>query len=106
MKSMVVVLYLFLVWNIVEGDRHFNQNGPFRKRHRLGDEPSPYACNRPSGCSLSTNASVGNINVSSTSYLSSEQIHISWTSISAPCVDDFVGIYFSDVDPSRVNLKN
>ena len=102
MKSVVaVVAHLFFVWSIVQGDRHLNQNGPFRKRHTLGDEPSPYACDRGSGSSLSTNASIANINVSSTNYSSSEQINISWTPIPSPCSDDFVGIYFSDIDPSR-----
>ena len=79
MKS--VVVHLFFVCSIVQGDRHLNQNGPFRKRHKLGDEPSPYACDRGSGSSLSTNAPIANINVSSTNYSSSERINISWTPI-------------------------
>ncbi len=33
-----LVLLLSLVFTSVEGDRHLNTNGSFRKRHTLGDE--------------------------------------------------------------------
>jgi hypothetical protein len=99
MKYLVVFLSLINIF--VTGDEHLNSNGPFGKRHMIGDEPSPYACNGASSISLSQTLTVANINVSSRVYSSSEQIVINWTPISNPCVDDFVGIYFVDVDPSK-----
>ena len=57
----------------VKGDQHLNANGPFGKRHTIGDEPSPHACNHPDGISSSSTILVGmNINVSATVYSSSE----------------------------------
>ena len=107
MKSVVaVVAHLFFVWSIVQGDRHLNQNGPFRKRHTLGDEPSPYACDRGSGSSLSTNASIANINVSSTNYSSGEQINISWTPIPSPCSDEFILVKLIHLEVSGRTVKD
>ena len=103
MNFIAFAFQLFFLGILVEGDRHFNQNGPFRKRHRLGDEPSPYACDRGSGISFLKMLSIANIKVSSTSYLSNDQINLTWTPISTPCSDDFIGIYFSEIDPARGN---
>ena len=96
-----LVFLLAFVFILVEADRHLNANGPFRKRHALGDEPSPHACNRGTGIRSSKPLSVANINVSARTYSSSEEITISWTPVSSPCVDDFLGIYFVDIDPLR-----
>jgi hypothetical protein len=70
-----------------ERDQHLNANGPFGKRHTIGDEPSPHACNRQDGISSSSSTilTVMNTNVSVTVYSSSELITISWTPISAMC---------------------
>jgi hypothetical protein len=75
MKSLIV--FVSLVTIFVEGDRHLNANGPFGKRHSIGDEPSPHACNRRDGISSSSRVlTVDNINVSSTVYSSNELITI------------------------------
>jgi len=97
MKCLVVFLSLISIF--IRGDQHLNANGPFGKRHAIGDEPSPHACNRGSDISSSQTLTVENINVSATVYSSNEQIVINWIPISNPCVDDFVGIYFVDIDP-------
>jgi hypothetical protein len=90
MRCLIVVFSLFIIY--VEGDRHLNANGPFGKRHVIGDEPSPHACNP-----LIAISSIMNINMSSNVYSSNELINISWTPISDVCVDDFIGIYFVDI---------
>ncbi|CAF3761640.1 unnamed protein product [Adineta steineri] len=95
------IVFFSLVILFVAGDRHLNANGPFGKRHTVGDEPSPYACNRRAGISSSTILTITNINVSATNYSSNDQINITWTSVSNPCVDDFVGIYFVEIDLSN-----
>jgi hypothetical protein len=101
MKCFIVFVSLFIIF--VGGDRHLNANGPFGKYHAIGDEPSPHACNRGTGISSSSSkmVTVTNINVSTTTYSSNEQIIITWTPISTPCVDDFVGVYFVDIDLSK-----
>jgi hypothetical protein len=100
MKCLIVLFLLVIVY--VEGDRHLNANGPFGKRHVIGDEPSPYACNRRDGISASSRIlTVMNITVSATVYSSNDLITISWTPLSALCVDDFVGIYFVDIPLSN-----
>ena len=98
-----LIIFFSLVIFFVGGDEHLNANGPFGKRHTIGDEPSPHACNRRDGISSSSSTilTAMNINVSATVYSSSELITISWTPISALCVDDFVGIYFVDIDISK-----
>jgi hypothetical protein len=96
MKCLILLLSFFFI--SVEGDRHLNVNGPFGKRHSIGDEPSPHACNCGSDIFYSKNLTVENINVSTTVYSSNEQIVIDWIPISKSCVDDFVGIYFIDID--------
>ncbi len=83
----------------IRGDEHLNANGPFGKRHSIGDEPSPHACNRGSGIFYSKTVTIENINVSATVYSSNEQILIDWIPISKPCLDDFIGIYSVDIDP-------
>ena len=104
MKYFVVLFPLFII--LVVGDRHLNANGPFGKRHAVGDEPSPHACDRGSGVSISSKTlTITNINVSSTTYSSNEQIIITWTSLSNPCADDFVGIYFVEIDLSAGKRK-
>ncbi|UJR34922.1 hypothetical protein I4U23_027700 [Adineta vaga] len=98
MKYFIVLFSLVII--LVVGDRHLNANGPFGKRHAIGDEPSPYACNRGTGIS-SKSIAVTNINVSTTSYISNEVINISWTPLTSSCIDDFIGIYFNEIDLSK-----
>jgi len=87
-----------LVGLVVTEDRHLHSNGPFGKSHPFGSEPSPTGCNRPDGLlTQSTTVSVGTLDVSKTKYLSYEQIIVSWQPLAAPCQDDFVGIYFSEI---------
>ena len=101
MRSLVTLCLLFVV--LVVGDRHLNANGPFGKRHNLDDEPSPHACNRRAGIdSSSASLAVANINVSATVYSSNDQIQITWNPITRPCVDDFVGIYFVDIESTVI----
>jgi hypothetical protein len=86
----------------VEGDQHLNANGPFGKRHTIGDEPSPHACSpRTDISSSSRTLTFMNINISAMVYSSNELITITWTPISDLCVDDFVGIYFVEIPLSN-----
>ncbi len=100
MKCRIILFLLFIIY--VEGDRHLNANGPFGKRHVIGDEPSPHACNPLNTISSSSRtSSVMNINISANVYSSNELITVTWTPISDLCVDDFVGIYFVDIPLSK-----
>ncbi len=96
------VIWVSLLLVLVTADKHLNTNGPFGKRHSFHDEPSPYACKRDAGLSLAsillpTTLRVATLNVSATVYSSNEQIDVTWTPVSSPCKDDFVGIYFSEI---------
>ncbi len=95
------VIFISSFFLLIQGEKHLNANGPFRKRHTVGNEPNPYACNRGSGISsplfLRRIKVVQNIQVSKTLYVSSEQIQLTWTPISASCKDDFIGIFYAEV---------
>ena len=72
--------------------------GPFRKYRSLEDRPSPYGCNRTKGVSLrSTRRAVNDLYVSSTSYVSNEEISVTWNGTLISCADDFIGIYFIEI---------
>lgn len=90
---------------LIQAEKHLNANGPFRKRHAVGNEPNPYACNRGSGVSSSLfpwrTKTVQDIRVSKTLYTSNEQIDLTWTPIVASCKDDFIGIFYAEVLPGR-----
>jgi hypothetical protein len=99
MRYLVVIsLFWFIV--SVACDQHLHANGPFGKKHSAFGEPSPHACNRPSGVSSETAAPII-LNVTATVYSSNEQINVTWTSTSKPCTDDFVGIYFVEIPLSE-----
>ncbi|CAF3389336.1 unnamed protein product [Rotaria sp. Silwood1] len=87
--------------NFCMAEKHLNANGPFGKRHEFHNEPSPYACNRGAGLSSSIfhrrNKDLQDLQVSKTVYMSSEQILVTWTPISASCKDDFIGIYYIEI---------
>ncbi len=95
----VVFISSFIV--LIQAEKHLNANGPFRKRHTIGNEPSPYACNRGAGISSPffprRTKAVQDIQVSKTLYISSESIQLTWTPISASCKDDFIGIFYAEV---------
>ena len=102
MNCVVVRLSFLLV--LVAGDRHLNSNGPFGKRHTIGNEPSPFACNRGAGLTFPSTTErrfhknvVQDLHVSQTTYMSNEQIQVTWTPISLSCKDDFIGIYSSNI---------
>jgi hypothetical protein len=83
----------------VVADRHLNANGPFGKRHIMNDGLShTHPCHRGIGISSSSisraTVTMSTLNVTATVYSNNEQINVSWTPISSPCKDDFVGIYF------------
>jgi hypothetical protein len=81
MKCLIILFSLFIIY--VKGDQHLNTNGPFGKRHVIGDEPSPYLCNCGPGISSSWRTlTIMNINVFSMVYSSNELITIGWIPIS------------------------
>jgi len=89
----MLLLFLF-IYLVAASDLHLNNNGPFGKRHSIKDEPSPYACNRGPGISTSINS---DLNVSSTVYTSLDEINVTWSAMSNTCLDDFIGIYFTEI---------
>ncbi len=95
------VVFISSLLCLIQAEKHLNANGPFRKRHTVHNEPSPYACNRGSGISSPFFARrakpVQLIQVSKTHYVSSEQITLTWTPIFASCKDDFIGIFYVEV---------
>ncbi|CAF1112961.1 unnamed protein product [Adineta steineri] len=95
----VLLISCFIAF--IQAEKHLNANGPFGKRHTVHNEPSPYACDRGAGISLSSifrrrNQTIQNIKVSKTVYMSTDQIQITWTSKSPSCKDDFIGIYYNE----------
>ena len=93
MKSLIFLLSFFVL--LAAGDQHLNANGPFGKRHTINSEPNPYNCHRPDGYSAAVN--VADLNVSTTTYSSREQIIVDWSPLSGWCEDDFIGVYFVDI---------
>jgi hypothetical protein len=91
MKCLVLLFSSFII--LIAADQHLNANGPFGKRHLTTEAPSPYACNRSIGASSTTVTEI-TLNVTAIVYSSNEQINVTWTSTSTPCIDDFIGIYF------------
>jgi hypothetical protein len=86
---------------LAAADPELHANGPFGKRHTADDGPSPSACNRGAGISSPffspQTEPVQNIQASKTLYMSSEQIHLTWTPRSTSFKDDFVGIFNAEV---------
>lgn len=100
----VVFLSLFVV--CIAADKHLNAIGPFGKHHTMNSELShTHPCHRGSGLSSFSSMShvsetISSLNISATFYSNNELINVSWTSISSPCKDDFVGIYFIEISLS------
>ena len=103
MKSDTMMLFycglafIFLV-HVRLGEGHVHITGPFGKIHREVNIPSPFNCNRTLGLSPnSSSLGITDLQVSSTHYSNKEHINVSWTPLSSPCNDDFIGIYFVEV---------
>lgn len=99
MHYVCLLSILFIVQ--VNSDNHENNNGPFGKHHSIQNVPSPYGCNRTLGSSFSSISSsrinITRLDVSTTFYVSNEEILVTWNSTTSPCIDDFIGIYFIDI---------
>ncbi len=96
MKCLVVFLSLISIF--IRGDQHLNANEPLENVSQLVMNQAHMHVIVDQTFLLQT-LTIENINVSATVYSSNEQIVINWIPISNPCVDDFVGIYFVDIDP-------
>ena len=96
-KVFIVLLLTFLV-SVAAENRHSNVNWAFRNRHSIRNDG--YPCHRNIGSSkfsdpISTEIST-DLNVSTTVYVSMEQVEVTWTPIFNSCKDDFIGIYFAE----------
>ncbi|CAF4314875.1 unnamed protein product [Adineta steineri] len=95
-RKMCVIFLLAFFVAVTARDHHSNVNWAFRNRHSIRGEP--YPCDRDIGISTSSNSiptlTITQLNVSTTAYVSMEQIEVTWTPISNSCHDDFIGIYF------------
>ena len=93
----VAFLLTFLVF-VAARDRHSNVNWAFRNRHSIRD--NGYPCHRHIGSSRSSDSvpieTITDLNVSTTVYVSMEQIEVTWKPILNSCRDDFIGIYFAE----------
>ena len=98
----VRLLAALLIVHLSRGD-HENQSGPFGKHHSIKNVPSPFGCNRtlgsasPPSPSCSPTTHITRLDVSSSLYVSNEEIIVTWNSTLSTCEDDFVGIYFVEV---------
>lgn len=98
MKMFYQVFFVLLLVNFIECEEHQYAHGPFGKAHLSVEIPNPYNCNRTIGLfSGSESMSVTDLKVSSTNYSNGDRIEVTWTPISSPCEDDFIGIYFVEV---------
>ena len=89
---------------VIKGDDRLSTNGSVGKHHALKDVPSPYRCNRTFEI-LFTSSSLLTLNVtelyvSSTLYVSSQEIIVSWNSdtTSSVCKDEFICNDVGNVD--------
>jgi hypothetical protein len=98
-KVYVAFLLTFFVF-VTSTDHHLNVNGVWGNRHSIKDEPSIYPCDRSASISMSSvlipTVTITGLNVSTTVYVSLEQVEVTWTPILNLCQDDFIGIYFSE----------
>ncbi len=96
-KTYIAVLLTFFVF-VAARDYHSNVNWAFRNRHSIRDDG--YPCHRDIGSSRSSDSipidTITHLNVSTTVYVSMEQIEVTWTPILNSCRDDFIGIYFAE----------
>ena len=79
-------------------DRHSNVNWAFRNRHSIRDDG--YPCHRNIGSSRPSDSTpidtITQLNVSTTIFVSMEQIEVTWMPMLNACRDDFIGIYFAE----------
>jgi hypothetical protein len=96
-----VVFFVVLLVVATQCEEHLHVNGPFGKVHLTAKIPSPFNCNRSIGIFSrsirSTSVEITDLKVSSTNYSNSDEIYVSWTPLSAPCTDDFIGVYFVEI---------
>jgi hypothetical protein len=85
--------------DVAATDHHSNINRAFRSQHSIEDDRLP--CHRSIGISTSSDpvptVTITHLNVSTTVYVSMEDVEVTWTLISNRCPDDFIGIYFVEV---------
>jgi hypothetical protein len=91
------VLFVLLIV-ATQCEEHLHANGPFGKAHLSAKIPN---CNQISGIFFrsirSASVSISELKVSSTNYSNAETIYVSWIPSSAPCNDDFIGVYFVEI---------
>jgi hypothetical protein len=97
-RTVYIAFLLTILVFVAATDHHSNINWAFRNRHSIRDEE--YPCHRDIGSSKSSDSIPTEINthlnVSTTVYVSMEQIEVTWTPILNSCKDDFIGIYFAE----------
>ncbi|CAF1126213.1 unnamed protein product [Adineta steineri] len=99
---MLCLVFLFSFWLVlIKGDNHLYNNGPFGKYHSLKNLPNPYGCNRTLGNVISSislsSININKLYVSSTFYVSNQEIIVQWNTTLISCKDDFIGIYSSEI---------
>jgi hypothetical protein len=92
------LLNFFII--VAATDHRLNAHGFFGNRHSIKDEPNLYPCDRSVGISTFSDTiptvNTIDLNVSTTAYVSLEEIKVTWTPLSNVCQDDFIGIYFAE----------
>jgi hypothetical protein len=95
-----IVFFVLLIVGI-RGEDHFYAHGPFGKPHLKAEIPSLFNCNRSIGVFSrsirSLSVTITELNVSSTHYSNKDSLYVTWTPTTAPCKDDFIGIYFVEI---------
>jgi len=92
-----VVLFVLLIV-ATQCEEHLHANGPFGKAHLSAEIPN---CNQISGIFFrsirSASVSISELKVSSTNYSNANTIYVTWTPLTTPCKDDFIGVYFLEI---------
>lgn len=95
------IYYVLLLVVIIKSEEHFQTDGSFGRSHLKIDPVNPYNCNQSitasSRFTLSSTVTIADLQVSSTHYSNNEQIEVSWVPLTAPCKDDFIGVYFVEI---------
>ena len=93
MYFIVILFFSFIISTKL--DEHLYTVGPFGKRHVVNKTPNLDSCNSQTEIVSSTDIRI-NLHVTAVSYSSNEQINLTWTSSPTTCIDDFIGIYFTE----------
>jgi hypothetical protein len=109
MISFHYVVFFVLLVVVTRSEEDLYAHGPFGKAHLKVKIPSPFNSQRPIGIFHRSVRSLlrgtTDIHVSTTLYFNGDQIGISWTPSSAPCQDDFIGLYFPEI-PIETGIKS